>query len=118
MGPPRPGDCWSLYAVRTNFRPEAAKGVHETYELRFDDDAAVALYVRDGELDTHQGNAVDPDFVAEVDPCVMAELIEGERSVSDAIGAGAARILHGDESAFERLVGMFSRAPDRASAAA
>ncbi len=55
LGPPEVGDCWSMYAVHTRFRPEHA--VDGTYEVRFVGGETISLQVRNGELDPAQAIA-------------------------------------------------------------
>jgi hypothetical protein len=108
IGAPRAGDCWSMYAVHTNFRPEAAAGIEETYEIRFDDESTVTLIVNDGTLVARQEPAENPDLVLAIEPATLVRLLEQELTVSDVVADGRARLVHGDESAFERLVSLFA----------
>jgi DNA-binding HxlR family transcriptional regulator len=116
MGPPRPGDCWSMYAVQASFRPEAA--VDGIYELRFDeDDASVTLRVHDGALETSEGSSEDADLVLGIDPATLMELLEGTLGVREGARAGRFEILRGTEKQVARLVSMFSFATPATAAA-
>ena len=107
LGVPQPDDCWSMYAIQTSFRPEAAEGVDEVYELRFDDEAVVTLAVCDCMLEATPGPSDAPDLVLEVEPGAMFDLVDRRLTTAEAVASGRARILTGKKAAFERLISMF-----------
>jgi hypothetical protein len=95
LGEPRPGDAirprWVMYAMKTRFDPDAARGVDETYEFRLDGEAFSvtvddgAVEVRDGlspRASLFVGGATRAFLDAAVDPDRAAELVAaGELSV-------------------------------------
>ena len=116
MGPPQAGDCWSTYAVHMRFRPEAA--VDGTYEIRFDEGEVISLDVRDGELTTIRGEALEPRLVIETEPTSLHALIEGAESLEAVLAGGGTRLLSGTESDLAALVRMFAPHDAQAAAAA
>jgi DNA-binding HxlR family transcriptional regulator len=116
LGAPQPDDCWSMYAVHTRFRPEAA--VDGVYEIRFEDGDAFTLQVRAGELQTGRGHAVDPTLVVEVEPETLHGMIDGGLGVRAALARGGARIVTGSQADLAHLVAMFAPQATSAEAAA
>ena len=115
MGPPQPTDCWSMYAVQARFRPDRA--VDGSYEIRFDEESAIALRVEDGQLTASRFAVPDPALVVQVEPGTLHELIEGLLSVPAALAAGRATLLAGTPEQLEALVQMFAPAAEREAAA-
>lgn len=102
---PRAGDAaraeWALFALRCAFRPEAAEGVHETYELRFPD-GTVRLEVDGGVLAASLGPGSRPDLVLAGDmPTVMGVLMGRFRPETGTLRT------EGNRDALARLVEMF-----------
>lgn len=112
---PHPEDCWSLYAVHARFRPDAA--ADGVYEIRFADDAVLALHVRDGVLVTEKSSATRPTLVVEVAPDTLHELIYGSLDVGTVLADGRARLTVGTQGDLRRLVAMFAPAARDAAAA-
>jgi DNA-binding HxlR family transcriptional regulator len=107
---PEPGDDvfvgrWLLFALHTNFAPEQAAGVRETYELRCDD---VVLHARveDGKLTLGQGQAEAPDVVLETGLQDLFALARGDLTPAAAIRAGRLR-TSGGRAAFDRFWKVF-----------
>ena len=113
---PHPEDCWSLYAVHARFRPDAA--ADGVYEIRFEDGVVISLHVRDGELVTAKGSALQPTLVIETAPATLHELINGSLTVRSVLADGRARIPVGTQGDLRRLTAMFApMARDTAAAA-
>ena len=113
LGTPEPGDCWSMYAVHTRFRPEAA--VDGSYEIRFVGGETISLRVADGELVAMKLPADEPTLVVEAPPEELHAVIQGAVSPRAAVAAGRVRLLVGTQKELEDLVSMF--APAQAGAA-
>ncbi len=104
--------CWQAFlpaggalAFRAIFRPEAAKGVRETYELRIDE-AIFHLRVEDGALEVDYGPAGDPTLVSISDGATFRAIAGGTLSPMEAIAAGRWRI-EGDPEVFRRFAEIF-----------
>jgi DNA-binding HxlR family transcriptional regulator len=113
LGPPSrdeqlcPG--WSLNAVKGTFRPQAAAGVHGTYELRLGDEVTT-MRVDDGSVAVTSGPADAPDLVFETDPVTMFELLDRRVTAAEALESERVRI-EGEADELERLVSMLSFEP-------
>ena len=106
LGPPEAGDCWSMYAVHTRFRPEAA--VDGVYEIRFVGGETISLQVKGGELVAMKLPAEEPDLVVEATPEDLHNVISGVDGVAAAVAAGRVRLPVGSEPELEHLVAMFA----------
>jgi DNA-binding HxlR family transcriptional regulator len=113
LGPPDPGDCWSMYAVHVRFRPEAA--VDGVYEIRFVNGETISMEVTGGKLVAMKLPAERPDLVVEAHPEALHALVQGTVSRRAALADGRMRILVGSERELASLVAMF--APAEADAA-
>ena len=113
LGAPRADDCWSMYAVHTRFRPEAA--ADGVYEIRFAEGEVMSLHVSGGELTAGKFATEAPSVAVEVAPGVLHALIEGETSVRRALADGQVRLVVGTQADLARMVAMF--APEARSAA-
>jgi DNA-binding HxlR family transcriptional regulator len=91
--------------LQLGFRPEAAKGLAATYELRIRD-AVVQVRIEDGELTVVGGAPGDPDLIVESDLVGLRSLMLGELDPEEAVSSGLVR-LEGDTSLFERFAAMF-----------
>ena len=116
LGSPRPTDCWSIYAVQTRFRPDAA--VDGSYEIRFDDATSISLLVSDGRLATFRAAAEDPTLVVQIEPEVLHSLVDGTLGVGQALAERQATLLAGTADDLASLVGMFRPVTAAAEAAA
>lgn len=114
LGAPAADDCWSMYAVHTRFRPEAA--VDGSYEIRFVDGETISLRVKGGELVATKLPAEEPDLVVEAPPEELHRVVGGEVAAGDAVADGRVRLLVGTTSELTDLVAMF--APEPAAALA
>ncbi len=113
LGPPEVGDCWSMYAVHTRFRPQQA--VDGTYEVRFVGGETISLQVRDGELVAMKLPAAEPDLVVEGPPEELHKVISGEVSAQTAIAEGRVQLHAGSEKELAALAAMFAPFEDVAS---
>ena len=108
LGEPRPGEIITAdsmtMALRSTFRPGAARGVHVRYELRL---GQVVLHARvaDGTLAVGEGSLPDADLVIEAGPAIKA-VLAGELSPSEAVDSGCVR-LTGNAALLDRFAELF-----------
>lgn len=108
LGEPRPGEIVTvdslIMAMRSTFQPEAAMGLHASYELHFGD---IALHARidDGTLEAAEGPLPGPDLIIETGPALKA-LMAGEMSPAEALQNGAVHVT-GDAKLLDRFVEIF-----------
>jgi DNA-binding HxlR family transcriptional regulator len=108
LGDPRPDETITpdslIMAMRSTFRPEAARGLHAGYELRF---GPIVIHVRvDGRaLEVGEGPLPEADLVVETGPAIKA-LMAGELSPSEAIANGSVRVS-GDRALLARFIDCF-----------
>ncbi len=109
MGAPRKTDALVprayFVAMRGTFRPEAAAGINETYEVRIAD-LLFEVRVERGRLTTSEGRATNPDAVMTLDVETLNALLFGLLTPAAALASGRVQI-NGDAHALERLVGLF-----------
>jgi DNA-binding HxlR family transcriptional regulator len=103
-----------VMALRTVFRPEAARGLHVTYLLQL---GTIVLHARvtDGHVDVGKGMVTDADLVIEAGPAIKA-LMAGEMSPNEAIETESVRIKAsnggpGDPALLAWFVEIFHIAP-------
>jgi DNA-binding HxlR family transcriptional regulator len=112
LGEPRLEDTVNpdslMLALRATFRPEAARGLRATYELRLGD---IVLHARidKGRLEVAEGPLPDADLVLETDLAIRA-LMSGELSPGEAVKDGKVR-LTGEPELLERFVEVFHIPP-------
>lgn len=110
LGRPRRGESfdpgWLLLSLRALFRPEAARGIRETYELRVGGDV-FAVRVDGGAVAVTRGAAQAPDLVATCDARTLLEIASRNLSMSAATKSGKLRIA-GPAAGFQRLQSMFA----------
>lgn len=108
--PPSWEECGLLrlnsYALthKTFFRPELARGVHESYEIHVDGEV-LHVCVDDGVLEVHQGEVLRPDLVIHTTMPVYMRLISGALCPADAAAEGLARI-EGDPAVIRRFLNL------------
>ncbi|HEY3480078.1 MAG TPA: winged helix-turn-helix transcriptional regulator [Streptomyces sp.] len=85
----RDGAILSLYAI---FRPETAKGVHLTYEIRHPKGLTVHALVEDGDIKCGWGSHPDADLVIEPQGAALVDLYAGDVSASEAVHSGKIKI--------------------------
>lgn len=105
---PRPGEVVTVdslaMALRTTFRPEAAKSVHAAYELRMGDIVLHAI-VDGPKITVGRGAAEEPDLAIESGPAIKA-VMAGEMTPREAVQSGAVR-LHGKRRLFDDFAKIF-----------
>jgi DNA-binding HxlR family transcriptional regulator/putative sterol carrier protein len=106
MAPGQPVPGRAALSMRAVFQPQAALGVHDTYEFHVDDEV-FHLTVDDGELETRIGPAARPDFVFSTDLRTFLAIGAGQVGVMEAISGGRAE-MEGDTEAAMRCMKMFA----------
>jgi DNA-binding HxlR family transcriptional regulator len=108
----QPGDVVTadtiLLALRSTFRPEAARDLRAGYELRFGELVVHAL-IADGVLDVDEGPLAEADLVLETD-LSLHPLLTGEISPAEAVADGRVR-MKGKRKLFDRFVEVFHIPP-------
>jgi DNA-binding HxlR family transcriptional regulator len=93
LGDPRPDDSFSvnsfLLGLRVSFRPEAARDLDATYEIRMEGEPFHIRIAR-GKLELGEGPAEDPDLTIETD-LGLGALLRGEISAAEARRRGVVR---------------------------
>ena len=96
--------------MRATFRPDAAKGVYETYEMHVGDEV-FHMVVADGTLQAGTGPADAPDFVFSSDLATFMAIGAGQLSAMDAVMKGLADVK-GEVEAALRCPAIFGFGPD------
>jgi DNA-binding HxlR family transcriptional regulator/putative sterol carrier protein len=96
---------WYGVAMCAAFRPDAAKGVRETYECRIGTDV-FHLRVHDGRARVAQGPATSPDLIIEADFKSLHAVVSRRLPPMEAIESGKVEI-RGDPAALRRCVEIF-----------
>jgi putative sterol carrier protein len=108
MPEPRPDDIVTadtlLLALRSTFRPEAARDLQVSYELRFGE-IVVHARVDHGALEVDEGSFSEADLVLETDE-TLHPLLTGELDPGEAIKSGRVRVT-GKRELLERFVEVF-----------
>ena len=89
------------------FRPEAAAGIHETYECRVSDQV-IHVRVDDGSIQLVQGAAAKPDLIVTTDYETWRAMASGALSGPEAVAAGRFR-FEGEPAAAMHFAQMFRR---------
>ena len=97
---------WFAIALLGSFRPESARRVRATYQLRLDG-AVFYLRVDRGRLEHGRGPAKDADLVIETDSEGLFALLMGQISAADAVGAGVVKIDGGLDE-LQRMIELFA----------
>ncbi len=97
---PSVGTC--ALGIRAFFRPERARGVDETYELRLGHEV-LQVRVREGELCVQQGEGLRADAVFHTDVPSYLGLFSGQITPDEAVAGGLIRI-EGDPGALRRFL--------------
>ena len=90
--------------LKTFFRPELAQGVHETYELRIDDEV-LQVRIEGGEIHVQQGEALKADVVFHTDIASYLELLTGQLRPDEALSEGLIRV-EGDPGTLNRFLNI------------
>jgi DNA-binding HxlR family transcriptional regulator len=106
---PRPSDAarpeWAAFALHSLFRPEAAIGVHETYELRLSN-GTFRLAVDDGVFTLGTGPGPRPHLALTGDMATVMAVVMGRLTPEEAVQSGNLKV-QGDREALGRLLEMF-----------
>ena len=104
---------WFAIALLGSFRPESARGVQATYELRIDG-STFHLRVTGGRVEHGRGPAADADLVVETDSESLFGLLMAQLRATDAVAAGAVKIEGGSEE-LEKMIDLFALQPAEAA---
>jgi DNA-binding HxlR family transcriptional regulator len=120
LGQPRPGEIVTvdslIVALRTTFRPEAARNVRVSYELRLGE-IVIHARVDRGTLDVGPGpSPAEPDLVIDTQ-LALKGLMAGEITPAEAIATGAVH-LSGDPTWLTRFAEVFHIPPRPATRSA
>jgi DNA-binding HxlR family transcriptional regulator/putative sterol carrier protein len=108
LAEPRPEDTVNpdsmMLALRATFRPDAARGLRASYELRLGE---IVFHARvdKGALEVAEGPLPDADLTLETD-LALRRLMSGELSPRDAVKSGKVRIV-GKIDLLERFAEIF-----------
>jgi hypothetical protein len=112
MPEPRPEDVITadslLLGLRSIFRPEAARELQATYELRLGE-IVVHARVDRGALEVDEGPLAEADLLLETD-MNLHPLLTGELTPGEALKSGGLRIT-GTRELLERFVDVFHIPP-------
>lgn len=95
-------------AIKAFFRPECARGIYETYELRLGNEV-LQMQVEDGKLHVQAGQTLKPDVVIHTEMPVFMGLFSGQLHPNHALEGGLVHI-EGDPGALNRML-MISSVP-------
>lgn len=105
---PRPDEIVTtdsmIMALRTTFRPDAARGVHTRYELRMGPITVHAI-VDDGHVHAGEGSLPQPDCIIEAGPALKG-LMAHEMNAHEALASGSVQIT-GDVALLEQFAAIF-----------
>ncbi len=96
---------WMAFTIRSLFRAEAARGVHDCYEFRLAD-FTLWVTVDDGQISITEHEPRAADFVLITDPGTLAALGSGQLSPETAAKQGRAQ-YEGDPEAGLRALRIF-----------
>lgn len=97
---------WFVVALLGSFRPESARGVRATYELRLDG-AVFHLRIERGRVKHGRGPAKDADLVIETDSDSLVAVLMGQITGADAAAAGNVRI-DGSLDELRKMIELFA----------
>lgn len=108
MKDPRPGEIITsdalISALRATFRPESARGIKASYEVRVGE-VVIHARVSNGKIQTGSGPIDRPDLVIQAGPAIRA-IMAGELAPADAIAGGHVHVI-GDENLLETFARIF-----------
>jgi putative sterol carrier protein len=91
--------------MRAAFRPEAAKGVRETYECHIGDEV-FHFRVENGSAEVAQGSAPSPNLIIRADFKSLHAVVSRQVYPTEAIDSGRVEI-QGDPAALLRCIDIF-----------
>jgi DNA-binding HxlR family transcriptional regulator/putative sterol carrier protein len=97
---------WFAIALLGSFRPESARRVSATYELRLDG-AVFHFRIDRGRLKHGRGPAKDADLVIETDSESLFALLMGQIAAADAVAAGVVKI-DGRSDELQKMIELFA----------
>jgi DNA-binding HxlR family transcriptional regulator/putative sterol carrier protein len=110
LGAPQPGESfkpgWLMQVLEATADPDAARGVHESYEFHIDD-AVFHVDVDDGRVQTREGPAADPVLIASTDLDSFLALGSQSLSAADAVASGRMTV-EGDPEAGGRALAILA----------
>ncbi len=98
--------AWAIWGMKAAFVPSAARGVHETYELRVGSEAFHAR-VNDGVMTASIGAAQKPDVVIRSDAATLLALASRKLSAKKALAQGSIS-LSGESVAVKHCIAVFA----------
>jgi DNA-binding HxlR family transcriptional regulator len=98
----RPGSY--ALTLKTFFRPEAARGLHETYALHVDDEV-LEVRIDDGTLQVQQREPLHADAAFHTDIGTYLGLLQHLVDPDEAVAQGLVRV-QGDPTAFRRFLAI------------
>jgi len=108
LGEPRPEDIVTadslVMALRTTFRPEAAKGVKVSYQLRFDD-IVIHAQIKNGAIRAAEGTLEGADLVIEPGG-ELKSLMTGAATAAEVLANGSVRVT-GDPALLTLFTDLF-----------
>lgn len=87
--------------LKTFFRPEQARGIDETYELRVDHEV-LHVRIHDGKVDVQQGAALKPDAIFQTDIASYMAFLQKRFQAAEAVARGIIEV-EGDPTALGRF---------------
>jgi DNA-binding HxlR family transcriptional regulator/putative sterol carrier protein len=109
LGEPRDGEILTpdsmVMALRSTFRPDAARGLSVSYELRLGD-IVLSAQIENGGLTVAEGKATQPDLVLESGPAIK-DVMTGELEPATALESGSIRIVAGDRALLDQFAQLF-----------
>jgi hypothetical protein len=110
LGKPRPGQvfqpAWAMFPLSYTADPDAARGVHETYEFRIDDET-FHLRVADGSVVPRTGGADRPDLTVTMDRDTLLDLFSGELPALEGLSSGRISVA-GSPEVLQRAVAILA----------
>ena len=107
--PTRPGAIHGsdsiVLALQSRFKPDAARGLDGSYELRLATDR-YRIEIADGELAAWRGELDAPDAVIETDPDTLGGVVLDGRQLEGALRSGAIS-LDGDRERAARFLTLY-----------
>lgn len=94
-----------VLSLKALFDPEATSGLDATIELRLGEHH-FSIRIADGRFELARGEVERPDATVHTDQRTLAALLHGERTLADALRAGAVRI-GGPAELVERFFRLF-----------
>ncbi|GAB4414005.1 MAG: winged helix-turn-helix transcriptional regulator [Anaerolineae bacterium] len=90
--------------LKTFFRAELAQGVHETYELRIDNEV-LQVQINGGKIEVWQGASGNTNVIFETDISTYLGLLQRQIQPEEAIATGIVRV-EGDPTALSRFLDL------------